>query len=394
MGARRVNAEGGAVVIGGDYQGLGVVRSLGRRGIPVCVIDDERSIAKYSHYATHAVRVDNLRDQRQTVDVVLDVGKRFGLDGWVLYPTREETVAAFAHHRELLSRQYRVPTPDWETVRWAWDKRNTYALAAKLGVPSPRTWYPRGIDGLAGIDAEPPFVLKPAIKEHFIYITKKKAWRANTRAELAELFQLASTLVPADELMVQELIPGGGSQQYAYCAFFKDGRAVGRMMARRLRQHPPMFGKASTYVETVDINELESTSSRLLAAINYYGLVELEYKLDARDGCYKLLDFNARTWGYHSLGASAGVDFPYLLYKDQIGQPVEQCRATPGVRWVRLLTDLPTALLELRRGRLDWRAYVGSLRAADVEAVFSRDDPVPGLVEITMLPYLAVTRGF
>jgi D-aspartate ligase len=394
MGARRVNAEGGAVVIGGDYQGLGVVRSLGRRGIPVCVIDDERSIAKYSHYATHAVRVDNLRDQRQTVDVVLDVGKRFGLDGWVLYPTREETVAAFAHHREVLSRQYRVPTPDWETVRWAWDKRNTYALAAKLGVPSPRTWYPRGIDGLAGIDAEPPFVLKPAIKEHFIYITKKKAWRANTRAELAELFQLASTLVPADELMVQELIPGGGSQQYAYCAFFKDGRAVGRMMARRLRQHPPMFGKASTYVETVDINELESTSSRLLAAINYYGLVELEYKLDARDGCYKLLDFNARTWGYHSLGASAGVDFPYLLYKDQIGQPVEQCRATPGVRWVRLLTDLPTALLELRRGRLDWRAYVGSLRAADVEAVFSRDDPVPGLVEITMLPYLAVTRGF
>ncbi len=394
MGARRVNAEGGAVVIGGDYQGLGVVRSLGRRGIPVCVIDDERSIAKYSHYATHAVRVDSLRDQRQTVDVVLDVGKRFGLDGWVLYPTREETVAAFAHHREVLSRQYRVPTPDWETVRWAWDKRNTYALAAKLGVPSPRTWYPRGIDGLAGIDAEPPFVLKPAIKEHFIYITKKKAWRANTRAELAELFQLASTLVPADELMVQELIPGGGSQQYAYCAFFKDGRAVGRMMARRLRQHPPMFGKASTYVETVDINELESMSSRLLAAINYYGLVELEYKLDARDGCYKLLDFNARTWGYHSLGASAGVDFPYLLYKDQIGQPVEQCRATPGVRWVRLLTDLPSALLELRRGRLDWRAYVGSLRAADVEAVFSRDDPVPGLVEITMLPYLAVTRGF
>ena len=389
-----MNAEGGAVVIGGDYQGLGVVRSLGRRGIPVCVIDDERSIAKYSHYATHAVRVDNLRDQRQTVDVVLDVGKRFGLDGWVLYPTREETVAAFAHHREVLSRQYRVPTPGWETVRWAWDKRNTYALAAKLGVPSPRTWYPRGIDGLAGIDAEPPFVLKPAIKEHFIYITKKKAWRANTREELAELFQLASTLVPADELMVQELIPGGGSQQYAYCAFFKDGRAVGRMMARRLRQHPPMFGKASTYVETVDINELESTSSRLLAAINYYGLVELEYKLDARDGCYKLLDFNARTWGYHSLGASAGVDFPYLLYKDQIGQPVEQCRATPGVRWVRLLTDLPTALLELRRGRLDWRAYVGSLRAADVEAVFSRDDPVPGLVEITMLPYLAVTRGF
>jgi len=64
-----------------------------------------------------------------------------------------------------------------------------------------------------------------------------------------------------------------------------------------------MFGKASTYVETVDINELESASSRLLAAINYYGLVELEYKLDPRDGSYNLLDFNARIRGYHRWAA-------------------------------------------------------------------------------------------
>ena len=40
----------GAIVIGGDYQGLGIARSLGRRGIPVCVIDDETSIARASRY--------------------------------------------------------------------------------------------------------------------------------------------------------------------------------------------------------------------------------------------------------------------------------------------------------------------------------------------------------
>ena len=51
-GAGRV----GAVVCGGDYQGLGIVRSLGRRGIPVCVIDDERSIARFSRYTTSSVR--------------------------------------------------------------------------------------------------------------------------------------------------------------------------------------------------------------------------------------------------------------------------------------------------------------------------------------------------
>lgn len=381
-------------MVGGDYQGLGIVRSLGRRLIPVCVIDDERSIARYSHYATHSVRVKDLRDQDRCVEVVLEVGRRLGLNGWVLYATREETVAAFAHHREALSRQYRVPTPDWATIRWAWDKRNTYRLAQTLGVPTPRTWYPAGIDDLASIDGEPPFALKPAIKEHFLYTIKKKALQANSREELVQVYERASSLVPPDELMVQELIPGGGTQQYAYCAFFKDGSAVGHMTARRLRQHPPLFGRASTYVETVDVPELETLSTRLLDAIGYYGLVELEYKLDSRDGRYKLLDFNARTWGYHSLGGSAGVDFPYLLYRDQVGQPVERCRAVEGVRWVRLVTDLPTALVELRSGCLDWRGYVRSLREANVEAVFSREDPLPGLVEVMLLPYLMVARGF
>ena len=40
----------GAVVIGGDYQGLGIVRSLGRRGVDVLVVDDERSIAATRAY--------------------------------------------------------------------------------------------------------------------------------------------------------------------------------------------------------------------------------------------------------------------------------------------------------------------------------------------------------
>src|SRR5271157_1320843 len=85
----------GAVVIGGDYQGLGIVRSLGRHNVPVCIIDDEYSISRFSKYATHVVPVASLRDERRTVDAVLEIGHRLNLKGWVLYPTRDETVAAF-----------------------------------------------------------------------------------------------------------------------------------------------------------------------------------------------------------------------------------------------------------------------------------------------------------
>ena len=390
----RASERAGAIVVGGDYQGLGIVRSLGRRGVPSCVIDDERSIARYSRYTSHVVACEDLRDEQRTVATILDTGKRHGLEGWVLYPTRDETVAAFSRYRSDLMERFRVPTPSWDVVRRAWDKRETYALAEQLGIPVPRTWYPTSNAELAQIDGEGPFAIKPAIKEHFIYATKSKAWKATTRAELDSLFESAARIVEPGEVMIQELIPGDGRQQFAYCAFFKDREPLAKMVVQRRRQHPPEFGRASTFVETVDLPVLEALSERFLRSINYYGLVEVEFKLDPRDGQYKLLDVNARTWGYHTIGPKAGVDFPYLVYADQVGECVQRCRATSGVRWIRLATDLPTAVVEFRGGRLDWRAYGRSLASCDVESVFSRGDPLPGLMELLLLPYLAAKRGF
>jgi predicted ATP-grasp superfamily ATP-dependent carboligase len=166
------------------------------------------------------------------------------------------------------------------------------------------------------------------------------------------------------------------------------------MTARRRRQHPPEFGRASTYVETVEEPEVEALALRLLRGMGYYGLAEVEFKRDPRDGRFKVLDVNARTWGYHTLGRAAGVDFPALLFADQAGERVTQCRARPGVRWVRLVTDLPTGVLEVASRRVGLMQYLRSVRDADAESVFCRDDPMPGLAELALVPYLAVKRGF
>lgn len=395
MSKQRENSEGppGAIVLGGDYQGLGIVRSLGRHGVPVCVIDDEHSIARVSRYTGCWARVADLGDETLLVEDLLRIGRERGLEGWVIFPTRDETVAAIARNRERLASAFRVPTAGWETIRWAWDKRRTYELAESLGVPAPRTWRPASVEELEAIDAQPPFAIKPAIKERFLYATKAKAWRADDAAELRELVARALAIVGPGEVLVQELIPGDGRQQYSYCALCEDGEPVATMVARRLRQHPPEFGRASTYVETTEAPPVEELSRLLLGRIRFSGLAELEFKRDPRSGAFKLLDFNARTWGYHTIGGKAGVDFPYLLFRRQLEQPVAHQRTRSGVRWVRILTDLPTAIGEIRRRRLGAGEYLRSLRRAQVEAVFSREDPLPGLAELALIPYLALKRG-
>ena len=387
----------GAVVIGGEHPGLGIARSLGRRGIPVCVIDDQHSVSQFSKYVSRVVRVKDLRQEGSTVETVMEVGQRYGLKGWVLFPTRDETVAAFSRHRDRLAEFFRVTTPGWNTVRWAWDKKNTYDRAAELGIPVPHTFNPRTEAELANLYARLPMALKPAVKENFFYATGAKAWRAETPDQLLDVFRRAIRQIAPEEILIQEIIPGDGQQQYSYCAFFRDGEAHSSLVARRIRQHPREFGRAATYVETLDPSEtpeIEELSLRFLKAIDYYGLVELEFKRDPRDGKFKLLDVNARTWGFHSIGAPAGVDFPYLLFADQTGEKVERGQAKGKVGWLRLVTDLPTAAADLLTGHTGLAAYLQSLKRTRVESIFASDDPLPSIAEVILLPYLVMKKYF
>ncbi len=390
----QTNNRVGAVVVGGDFHGLGVARSLGRHGVPVCIIDDEYSIGRFSKYTTMSVRAPSLRGADETVAFLIETARRMDLKGWVLFPTRDEHVAAFARHRPALTEVFRVPTPEWDVVKWAWNKWNTYSLAQKLDIPIPRTWCPKSMEDLDRIDAEFPLGIKPAVKEDFFYATKAKAWRANNKQELRELFGKALSHSAGNEILVQEIIPGDGNYQFSSCVFFKNGEAVGKMSAQRWRQHPPEFGRAATFVESIDLPVIEEPTFRFLRTINYYGLAEIEYKLDPRDGKYKLLDVNARTWGFHSLGASAGVDFSYLLYADQVGESIQECHGRPGVSWIRMVTDVPTSLGGIIDGRLNTRTYLKTLKGFSTESVFAREDVLPTLVEIALIPYLTAKRGF
>ena len=128
------------------------------------------------------------------------------------------------------------------------------------------------------------------------------------------------------------------------------------------------------------------------AIIFLTGLIEIEYKRDARDGRFKLLDMNPRLWGWHSLCGRAGVDFPYLLWLLLRGEQIPETAQQDGVGWLRVSTDTPMALRELARRRLPVHQYLRSLRGPRESAIFARDDPLPGVCEFPILAYVLARR--
>lgn len=374
----------GALVLGADYRALGVVRSLARHAIPVWVVrDGDDHLAARSRYAEFSA--DWPRSGRAARLAFLRALADEGAAGFALIPSGDESAAFVAREHAALSAHYAVTVPPWDTMRFAYDKRLTYPLAGSLGLDVPWTAYPRDRADLATRAIRYPVVLKPAIKETFNRLTAAKAWRIDDGESLLRRYDEACALVGADTVMVQELVPGGGDAQFSYTALCEDGEPLAALTARRTRQYPADFGRASTYVETVECPEIEAPARALLRELRWTGLVEVEFKRDPRDGRYKLLDVNPRVWGWHTLCGRAGVDFPYLLWRAARGENVPPATARPGVRWMRTTTDLPVVVREVLAGRMSPLAYARSLRGPREGAIFAPDDLRPGLSEVPQL---------
>jgi D-aspartate ligase len=373
----------GVVVLGGDYRGLGVIQSLGRRGIPAIVLHDRRrEIAAFSRYVSHAVRWPE-GDEDSRIEFILDLALRLELQGSMLVPTRDDTAALCARNLPRLRPVFRVSVPSWDVMKWAYDKRLTNSLAAEVGIPVPRTWN-AGLEGVDRSEIDYPVIVKPAVKSSVNALTIAKAWRADEPESLARLLEQASVLMPPAELLVQELIPGDGANQFSFATLAVDGRPITSLVARRTRQYPMDFGRASTFVETIEHATVADFSSRILEAMNYTGLVEIEFMRDPRSDTLKLLDINARVWGWHSVGRRVGMDFSLLLWRLMRGDTPAPLTAPAGVRWMWPAADVPTAFGEIRKRRLRIRDYVRNFRRPVDYATLAVDDPVPGLIELPL----------
>lgn len=382
----------GTIVIGGDYRALGVVRSLGRHNIPVWVLTDEHRLSASSRFSKTNQPFPDADDNAREA-YLLELAQAHGLHGWVLIPSGDETAAFIARRHQSLSQIFTLTTPPWDVFRWAYDKQLTNQIADRLGIDHPRTWHPDGSHSLASLDVVFPAILKPAYKVTLNHFTIAKAWQVESREELTARYDEVVRLAGPDAVMVQELIPGGGESQLSYAALARDGRVVAAVTARRTRQFPMDFGRASTFVETIDDGEVALEARRLVREMRFDGLVEIEFKRDQRDRRLKLLDVNPRVWGWHTLGRRAGVDFPYLLWRLAVGMPVDEVRPKPGVRWIRGLTDFPTVLKEVRAGRLGIAEYLRTLRPPAEWAVLAFDDPWPALYEVVDTLRVALRRG-
>ena len=372
----------GAIVMGGDSGALGVARSLGRRGITVRFLAGPNPLAGYSRYVEKVAGWPGA-ESASALDWLVAYAGREGRGGWVLIPAGDSEVRLVTNHHDRLASLYRLTTPGWDVTRYAGDKLLTYARAAELGIGHPRTYRIDSQAEAAAAELVYPVILKPAMKEGQNALTIGKAWRADDRETFLRLFAEGLPLAGRGGLVVQEMIPDDGTNQFSYCAFCDDGEPRLVMTARRTRQRPRKAG-TGTFVESLGASDFEADAETFLRSLDYTGLVEIEFMRDPRDGSFRLIDVNPRAWTWNALGAAAGVDFGLAVWQHANGLAVPRGRAVAGKSWLYAARDLPSAVQEIGDGRLSVAAYLAQLAGASCRAALAADDPLPAVADVPL----------
>ena len=380
---RSQTAPQGAIVLGGAHGSLAIARSLGRRGIPVWLVTADNPLASFSRYVARSLHWRGPRADG-ALDFLLELGRRHGLQGWVVFAGSDEDLQFVARNHAALGGFFTLTTTPWDRVRWAYDKRSMNTRAEELGIACPRTCYPRSRNDLAPLGIPFPVILKATVHEGRNRFVDAKAWRVDDERTLLARYDEAASLVGPGGVMIQELIPGDGTAQLSYAALWHRGKPLASLVARRRRQFPITFGFTSTFVETIERSPVEAEACRFLASLEYSGLVEIEFKYDAREGSYKILDVNARSWAWIAIGAAAGIDFPALQWRLAAGEDIAPHRGRAGARWLYVSRDLAAAVCEMLAGTLSPLAYLRSFRRPSAWAVFAWDDPLPALLDVPL----------
>lgn len=364
-----------AIVLGLGTNGLGVVRSLGRRNIPVVgVYARPEEAGRFSRYC-RAERFPSLeRDEKGYLERLLRLGEELGKGA--LFPTSDEALQLVSHNRAVLAKSFRFTMPDEQTLDMIISKSGTQDLAERSGVPIPKTRYPHKPEEIETLcdEMQFPCIIKPLDTFSVKFPERAKNAVAAGPGEMRDFFRTHPYFL--GQTVVQEIIRGGDGHIFICAAYFNaDSEPLAIYTGRKIRQYPPDYG-VTCLGESVYIPELEELTVRFLKQIKFRGLVAAEYVRDRKTGAYYFLEMNARSYYHNMLFTDCGVNLAYVAYRDMLGGPVapRTFRQQEGIWWLDFQRDLSSCWRKHRQGEITWGEWFRTIiRARSFAYLDSRD---------------------
>jgi predicted ATP-grasp superfamily ATP-dependent carboligase len=181
-------------------------------------------------------------------------------------------------------------------------------------------------------------------------------------------------------MLLTEVIAGSDDR---FCSFYtyidEHGEPLLHFTKRKLRQYPIHFGSGCYHLTEWNA-EVAELGLRFARAAGLRGLVNVEFKRDARDEELKLIECNPRFTAANVAVRASGIDLARLAYNRLLGlppPPVGSFREHLGL-WYPI-ADMRALRRYSRGGELTLKAWLRTLMHRQVLPVFWWRDPMPSL---------------
>ncbi len=378
-------------VFGGSLGALSVVRTLGRAGVPVTVVsEDKDSLSLVSKYCSEAIYHENFSKNHRTVsDFLIQYAKRQDSKP-LLFPIADPDLIMVSEMREELQEYYHLFISEKNLIENFMDKRKFFNFANIHNFPVPNTYMPHSIGDVLEISnrVQYPIVIKPAIPSAWTHpeIRKatnyKKAIIACSRHELIEFMK--KLLTYNSDTIIQQFVPGSDDHHYELQVYMnKKSESIGFFSGQKIRIYPAYAG-GGCFAESVYLEGMIKTGIGALRKVNYTGLANLDFKKDCKTNEMTLLEINPRISQWNILATTCGINLPFIAYADTLGIPfvVPQKKQTESIKYVYLENDV-RAFREYHTNG-DWTlwGWLRSFRGKKVYQIFTADDLKPFFVDM------------
>lgn len=378
------------VILGGFVNAVGLARSFGINGIRSFVIDSKRNTAFFSRYTEGVLSPDPEVDEKAFLDFMIGFGKALNSKGFLL-ATNDKWLIPISKNQNLLEQYYIFPMSTWDVIGKCIDKIELTKLASALQIPMPKTVVVEKAKDICdkSQDLHFPFIMKPSITVGFakrLGINKRTLVIDSQEVLQSISKRIADNCVTDTPVVLQEIIEGPVSSLYTFSAYSdKHGKVIAYSTGYKLRQNPP---EAGTILSGRVIHEPElcKLGKRLIEGIGFHGISNTEYKRDAKDGSFKLIEINPRPGMWNGSVLASGINLPYLLYQEdalnQISLPISHSNSE--FTWLMTIEDFLYSLFLFKTGgreayAMSLRDWFISVRGRRVHALWSWKDPLPAI---------------
>ncbi len=372
-----------AIVLGGHKIGLGIIRALGIKNIPVVsVYYNDFDMGISSKFVIKKIKAENpLISEENFINHIIKLSADY--KNAVLFASDDPTLVAVSKFKNTLSEFFKVEAPDYELLDKIITKTNTYALAEKISVRYPRTFHPKNItDALNYLDIlNGRCILKPSVSHLFFNLFKEKMLFINSEKDLKNAFtKIANSGL---EMMLQEFIPGDDECGINYNTFSVNGEVVIEFTAQKIRLSPSKIG-FPVVIESKWIPEVRISGKKIINELGYTGFSCMEFKRHALTGEYVLMEVNGRQNLSAPLAVKCGYNFPYITYRFLIDNSLPQIISDydKGVYWIDAGKDIIEYLPSLIKGSYSLRKFLKPYFNQKINTIYDPVDIKPLLKRV------------